>query len=119
MPDRVYIACDPKSFYASVECVERGLDSLTANLVAADKRPAGLIFSIAQPLNLLHIVQNEENHTITKKTALLFIVKRSEQTMFSCRTQGIALRRRKPRRAQKCAIRSWCFERTWLTLCSP
>lgn len=31
-----YIAIDLKSFYASVECVERGLDSLTTNLVVAD-----------------------------------------------------------------------------------
>lgn len=31
-----YIAIDLKSFYASVECAERGLDSLTANLVVAD-----------------------------------------------------------------------------------
>lgn len=33
---KVYIAIDLKSFYASVECVERGLDPLTARLVVAD-----------------------------------------------------------------------------------
>ncbi|MGI6012356.1 MAG: DNA methylase [Ruminococcus sp.] len=33
---RTYIAIDLKSFYASVECVERKLDPLTANLVVAD-----------------------------------------------------------------------------------
>ncbi|MBQ7266170.1 MAG: DNA methylase [Firmicutes bacterium] len=33
---RVYIAIDLKSFYASVECVERGLDPLNTNLVVAD-----------------------------------------------------------------------------------
>lgn len=32
-----FIAIDLKSFYASVECVERGLDPLTTNLVVADK----------------------------------------------------------------------------------
>lgn len=32
-----YIAIDLKSFYASVECRERGLDPLTTNLVVADK----------------------------------------------------------------------------------
>lgn len=37
MSERTYIAIDLKSFYASVECVERGLDPLTANLVVADK----------------------------------------------------------------------------------
>lgn len=36
-PDnRTYIAIDLKSFYASVECVDRGLDPLTTNLVVAD-----------------------------------------------------------------------------------
>ena len=34
---KVYIAIDLKSFYASVECKERGLDPLTTNLVVADK----------------------------------------------------------------------------------
>ena len=33
---RQYIAIDLKSFYASVECVDRGLDPLTTNLVVAD-----------------------------------------------------------------------------------
>ena len=34
---RTYIAIDLKSFYASVECAERGLDPLTTNLVVADR----------------------------------------------------------------------------------
>ena len=36
MKDRIYIAINLKSFYASVECMERGLDPLTTNLVVAD-----------------------------------------------------------------------------------
>ena len=36
MKNRTYIAIDLKSFYASVECVERGLDPLKVNLVVAD-----------------------------------------------------------------------------------
>ena len=36
LEQRTYIAIDLKSFYASVECVDRGLDPLTANLVVAD-----------------------------------------------------------------------------------
>jgi len=35
--NRVYICIDLKSFYASVECVLRGLDPLKTNLVVADK----------------------------------------------------------------------------------
>ena len=34
--NRTYIAIDLKSFFASVECVERGLDPLNTNLVVAD-----------------------------------------------------------------------------------
>lgn len=37
MKDKTYIAIDLKSFYASVECAERGLDPLNANLVVADE----------------------------------------------------------------------------------
>lgn len=37
--ERVYIAIDLKSFYASVECVERHLDPLTTHLVVADPHP--------------------------------------------------------------------------------
>ena len=33
---RIYIAIDLKSFYASVECIERGLDPMNTNLVVAD-----------------------------------------------------------------------------------
>ena len=36
MQDRTYIAIDLKSFYASVECVDRGLDAMATNLVVAD-----------------------------------------------------------------------------------
>ena len=36
MRESTYIAIDLKSFYASVECVERKLDPLTTNLVVAD-----------------------------------------------------------------------------------
>ena len=37
MKDKTYIAIDLKSFYASVECRERGLDPLDTNLVVADE----------------------------------------------------------------------------------
>ena len=37
MDERTYLAIDLKSFYASVECVERGLDPMTTHLVVADE----------------------------------------------------------------------------------
>lgn len=36
LTDKFYVCIDLKSFYASVECVERGLDPMTTNLVVAD-----------------------------------------------------------------------------------
>ena len=36
MTERTYLAIDLKSFYASVECMERSLDPMTTNLVVAD-----------------------------------------------------------------------------------
>ena len=34
--ERIYLCIDLKTFYASVECVERGLDPFQTNLVVAD-----------------------------------------------------------------------------------
>ena len=36
MEQHTYLVIDLKSFYASVECAERGLDPMTARLVVAD-----------------------------------------------------------------------------------
>ena len=36
MESHIYVAIDLKSFYASVECKDMGLDPMTANLVVAD-----------------------------------------------------------------------------------
>lgn len=47
---RTYLCIDFKSFYASVECVERGLDPMTANLVVADpERKQGTICLAVSP----------------------------------------------------------------------
>ena len=35
--EKIYAAIDLKSFYASVECVARGMDPLCTNLVVADE----------------------------------------------------------------------------------
>ncbi|MBP5190608.1 MAG: DNA methylase [Bacteroidales bacterium] len=45
--ERQYIAIDLKSFYASVECNERGLDPLTTNLVVADASRTDKTISLA------------------------------------------------------------------------
>lgn len=52
---RVYICIDLKSFYASVECVERGLDPLSTNLVVADSERSEktICLAITPPMKAL------------------------------------------------------------------
>lgn len=68
---RQYIAIDLKSFYASVECVARGLDALTTNLVVADARrtekticlavsPSLKAYGISGRARLFEVVQKVE-----------------------------------------------------------
>lgn len=60
--ERTYIAIDLKSFYASVECVERHFDPLTTNLVVADSSRTGenhLSGGIAFPEGSRHTGQGE------------------------------------------------------------
>ena len=72
--DKTYIAIDLKSFYASVECIERGLDPLTTHLVVADESrttkticlavtPALKAYGISGRARLFEVVQkvNEVN----------------------------------------------------------
>lgn len=54
-----YLCIDLKSFYASVECVERGLDPLTTNLVVADpERSSGTICLAVTPAMKAQGVKN-------------------------------------------------------------
>ena len=68
MKEKVYICIDLKSFYASVECIERGLDPLVTNLVVADSErtekticlavtPALKSFKIPGRARLFEVVQ--------------------------------------------------------------
>lgn len=50
MKEHMYLCIDLKSFYASVECVERNLDAMTTNLVVADpERGKGTICLAVSP----------------------------------------------------------------------
>ena len=44
-----FLCIDLKSFYASVECVERGLDPFTTNLVVADPDRSCLLYTSPSP----------------------------------------------------------------------
>ena len=72
MSERTYLAIDLKSFYASVECVERQLDPLTTNLVVADETrtekticlavsPSLKAHKISGRARLFEVIQQVEN----------------------------------------------------------
>ena len=78
MAKKQYIAIDLKSFYASVECVERGLDPLTTNLVVADKSrtekticlavsPSLKAYGISGRARLFEVVQQVNQVNIQRK----------------------------------------------------
>lgn len=80
MKDRTYICCDLKSFYASVECVERGLDPMTTNLVVADQRrtekticlavtPSLKAYGISGRARLFEVVQRVKEVNTRRKWA--------------------------------------------------
>lgn len=84
---KTYFAIDLKSFYASVECIERGLDPMTTNLVVADKsrtekticlavspslKAYGVsgrarLFEVIQRVEHAHGTQNLERYTSSSK----------------------------------------------------
>lgn len=72
MENKTYLAIDLKSFYASVECMERGLDPMTTNLVVADQSrtekticlavsPSLKTFGIPRRPRLFEVVQKIKN----------------------------------------------------------
>ncbi len=78
---RTYIAIDLKSFYASVECVERGLDPLTTNLVVADSSrtekticlavsPSLKAYGIGGRARLFEVVQRLREENFKRRQAL-------------------------------------------------
>lgn len=80
MSERTYICCDLKSFYASVECLERGLDPLTTNLVVADLSrtekticlavtPALKAYGISGRARLFEVVQRVKEVNAQRKWA--------------------------------------------------
>ena len=69
---KTYIAIDLKSFYASVECVERGLDPLKNNLVVADEGRTEKTICLAVSPSL-------KTHGIPGRARLFEVVERVKQ----------------------------------------
>lgn len=70
--ERAYIAIDLKSFYASVECVERQLDPLTTNLVVADS-------SRTEKTICLAVSPSLKAHGISGRARLFEVVQRVKE----------------------------------------
>lgn len=80
MEEKTYIAIDLKSFYASVECMERGLDPMTTNLVVADPErtekticlavsPALKAYGIPGRARLFEVIQRVEQVNAARRLA--------------------------------------------------
>lgn len=70
--DKVYVAIDLKSFYASVECVERELDPLNTNLVVAD-------LSRTEKTICLAVSPSLKSYGISGRARLFEVIQRVEQ----------------------------------------
>lgn len=70
---KTYIAIDLKSFYASVECKERGRDPLTTNLVVADKKRTnkGICLAVTPSLKELGVGSRPRLFEVIKKVSEL------------------------------------------------
>lgn len=70
--ERIYVAIDLKSFYASVECVDRGLDPLGVNLVVADP-------SRTEKTICLAVSPSLKAHGISGRARLFEVIERVSQ----------------------------------------
>lgn len=92
---KVYVAIDLKSFYASVECVERGLNPLTTNLVVADESrtekticlavsPSLKLYKIPGRARLFEVVQRVKEINAGRKEGekLTFMIAQPRMTLY-------------------------------------
>lgn len=92
---KVYVAIDLKSFYASVECVERGLNPLTTNLVVADESrtekticlavsPSLKLYKIPGRARLFEVIQRVKEINAGRKEGekLTFMIAQPRMTLY-------------------------------------
>lgn len=77
----IYIAIDLKSFYASVECVERQLNPLTTNLVVADA-------SRTQKTICLAVSPSLKKHGISGRARLFEVVQKVKEANIERRSKA-------------------------------
>lgn len=76
----VYMAIDLKSFYASVECIERNLDPLTTNLVVADTSKTEKTICLAVSPSL-------KQYGISGRARLFEVIQKSKKLIFKEKEQ--------------------------------
>lgn len=95
MEDRIYLCIDLKTFYASVECVERNLDPFNTNLVVADpSRGKGAIcLAISPKMKALGIKNRCRIYEIPQQIEYLIVKPRMKKYIeYSAKIYGIYLR---------------------------
>ncbi|MBQ8901645.1 MAG: DNA methylase [Bacilli bacterium] len=81
MKNKVYICIDLKSFYASVECKERGLDPLKTNLVVADK-------SRTEKTICLAVSPSLKSYGVSGRARLFEVIQRVKQINYERRRKA-------------------------------
>ena len=95
MKQRAYLCIDLKSFYASVECVERGLDPMTTNLVVADPERSGgtICLAVSPSLKALGVKNRCRLFQIPPNLDYIIAEPRMQKYIdYSARIYGIYLR---------------------------
>ena len=104
--ERVYAAIDMKSFYASVECVARGLDPLRARLLVADESRSDqtICLAVSPALKAIGVpgrprlfearqaIREYEAAHRTKVSYIIALPRMAEYERVSARIYGIFLR---------------------------
>ena len=101
--DKIYACIDLKSFYASVECVERGLDPLNTNLVVADKErtekticlavtPSLKEYGLSGRSRLFEVIAKVKEIMSKKNVTLLFVTHATATAKDFCE-RGIVMKK--------------------------
>ncbi len=93
--ERLYLCIDLKSFYASVECVMRGLDSLTTKLVVADptRGNGAICLAVSPALKEMGVHNRCRIFEIPKNIEYICAMPRMKKYIeFSCKIYSIYLK---------------------------
>ena len=136
--DRTYICIDLKSYYASVECVHRGLDPLKANLLVADESRSDQTICLAVSPSLKakgvpgrprlfeakQKIREYEAKTRTMVDCIIAVPRMAEYERISAQIYGIYLRYVAPEdihvySIDECFIDCTCYLHAYRTYSRP